>query len=287
MTLNLLAPISPGHNGRHRQGDRPSAVPTPPFHIGVMNLELNREEVHKSLWVFRRSFRDARARIVSEQRLANLRKQVQLVLNDLPRLTAEIASDDVAASHFIDRLRVATDNAAGCALLADARLSAPVAAVVRTMLESLVTTHWASLNNANAEEIQTAAQFEFMRLMRNLVTKGRGIIQNRITGQNETQRILDHPLIKTAKRPPRINRMAKESGLDKLYDLSYGFMSLLAHGTDTTSLGQQQSGLLSASVEAARAFLEAIYLIVVNRVREHRSTEVTEIEAILGVISFR
>jgi hypothetical protein len=224
---------------------------------------------------------------VLEQRLANLRKQVQLVVNDLPRLTEEIASDDVAASHFIDRLRIATDNAAGCALLADARLSAPFAAVVRSMLESLVTTHWASLNNSNAAEIQTAAQFEFMRLMRNMPTKGRGIILNKITRENETQRILDHPFIKTAKSPPRINSMAKESGLDKLYDLCYGFMSLLAHGTDTTSLLQEHSDLLSASTEAARALLEAIYLIVVHRVREHRSTTVAEIEAILRVISFR
>lgn len=90
---------------------------------------------------------------VLEQRLANLRNQIQLVVNDLSYLAAEVASGDSAASHFIDRLRIATDNATGCALLADARLSAPVAAVTRSMLESLVTTHWASLSDANAEEI--------------------------------------------------------------------------------------------------------------------------------------
>jgi hypothetical protein len=122
--------------------------------------------------------------------------------------------------------------------------------------------------------------------MRNMLTKGRGIISNRITGQDETKRIIDHHFIKMAKHPPRISRMAKEAGLNKVYDLVYGVMSLLAHGTDTTSFLQQRSDLLSASVEAARTLLEAIYLVVVNRVREHRPTAVTEIESILRVISF-
>jgi len=224
---------------------------------------------------------------VLEQRLANLRNQVQLVVNDLSYLTAEVASSDSAASHFIDRLRIATDNATGCALLADARLSAPVAAVTRSMLESLVTTHWASLSDANAEEIQTAARYEHIRLMRNILRNDHGIIKNRITGQNETQKILDPPWVKTAKSPPRVNTMAKESGLNKLYDMFYGIMSLLAHGTDTRALLDEQSDLLSRSVEAARTLLEAIYLVVVNHVRWHRSTAVTEIEAILHIIFVR
>ena len=90
-----------------------------------------------------------------EQRVAKLRKQVHRVEIDLPLLRAEIASGDTAASHFIDRLRIAIDNATGVALLADARLSAPVLAVARSLLESLITTHWASLSDSNSNEIQT------------------------------------------------------------------------------------------------------------------------------------
>jgi hypothetical protein len=79
--------------------------------------------------------------------------------------------------------------------------------------------------------------------------------------------------------------MARESGLEKPYDLAWGIISLLAHGNDTTSL-VQENDLLLACVEAARSFLEAIHLIVLNRVREHRLTVATEIEAILGVSTF-
>ena len=88
-----------------------------------------------------------------------------------------------------------------------------------------------------------------------------------------------------AKSPPRIDRMARESGLEKPYDLAWGIISMLAHGNDTTSL-VQESDLLPACVEAARSFLEAIHLIVRNCVREHRSTVATEIEAILNVSTF-
>jgi hypothetical protein len=221
-----------------------------------------------------------------EQRVAKLRKQVHRVEIDLPLLRAEIASGDTAASHFIDRLRIAIDNATGVALLADARLSAPVLAVARSLLESLITTHWASLSDSNSNEIQTVARFESIRLTRNMLTKGRGALINKIDGRDETQRILNHPWTKMAKRPPKIDRMAKESGLEKLYDLIWGVISLLAHGNDTTSLAQQ-SGLLPASVEAVRTILASIHLIVHNRVREHRPTVANEIEAILNVTTFR
>jgi uncharacterized protein DUF5677 len=220
---------------------------------------------------------------VLQQRLTNLRKQLKIAVDDLPLLDAQVIADDLAARHLIDRLRIAVDNAKGCAVLAVEGLSAPLATVTRSLLESLVTTHWASLNNSNARVIQAAAQNEFIRLMRNTLTKGHGVIEDRITGQIETTRILNSPLLKMAKRPPQIIKMAKEAGLAKVYELSYGFMSVLAHGTATESLTGLQEELVSACVEASRSTLEAIHLIVLNRVREHRHTTVAEIEAILHV----
>jgi hypothetical protein len=54
--------------------------------------------------------------------------------------------------------------------------------------------------------------------------------------------------------------MARESGLEKLYDLFWGVISLLAHGNDTTSLVKGRSDLLSVSAEAARSILASIHL---------------------------
>jgi hypothetical protein len=91
--------------------------------------------------------------LVLQQRLAKLRKQLKTVADDLPLLETQVMSGDRAARHLIDRLRVALDNANGCALLAQEGLPAPLATVTRSMFESLVTTCWASLNNANAQVI--------------------------------------------------------------------------------------------------------------------------------------
>src|SRR5882724_8764112 len=79
---------------------------------------------------------------MSEQRLAKLRTQLKTVSDDLVHLEAEMTSPDLAARHFIARLRIAADNATGCALLAEAGLTSPLATVTRSMLESLMTTYW-------------------------------------------------------------------------------------------------------------------------------------------------
>jgi Family of unknown function (DUF5677) len=220
---------------------------------------------------------------VLQRRLAKLQKQLKTVADDLLLLEAQVTSSDLDTRHLIDRLRIAVDNAKGCALLAPEGLTAPLATVTRSMLESLMTTHWASLNNSNARVIQAAARNEFIRLMRNLLTKSRGVIQNKETGQNETKRILDSSLMNIAERPPTIVKMAEESGLAKLYDVFYGNISVLAHGTATELLAGPQEELVSACIETSRSLLEAIHLIVLNRVREHRCTTVAEIEAILRV----
>jgi hypothetical protein len=152
---------------------------------------------------------------VLQRRLLKLQKQVKAVADDLPRLEAQVIPTDLPARHLINRLRIAIDNANGCALLAAEGLSAPLATVTRSLLESLVTTHWASLNDSNAQVIQSAAQNEFIRLMRTLFTKGRAVIRNKTTGLNETKRFLDSPLMDLAQRPPQILKMAQES-IDKI-----------------------------------------------------------------------
>ena len=218
-----------------------------------------------------------------QRRLLKLQKHLKTVVDDLPRLEAQVIPTDLAARHLINRLRIAVDNANGCALLAAEGLSAPLATVMRSLLESLVTTHRASLNDSNARVIESAAQNEFIRLMRRLLTKGRAVIHNKTTGLDETKRFLDSPLMDLAQRPPQVLKMAEESGLMKLYETFYGNLSVLAHGTATELLAGPQQELVSVCVEGSRSLLEAIHLIVSKRVREHRCTTAAEIDAVLHI----
>jgi len=86
--------------------------------------------------------------------------------------------------------------------------------------------------------------------------------------------------------PRQIRDMAQQSGLEKIYGLAFGFLSLLAHGNATKILMESKNTLLSDLVEAARSFLEGIYLIVVNRLRQNRCMSVKEIERVLRLTTF-
>ena len=69
-----------------------------------------------------------------------------VVVDDLPILEKDANGSDDLAAYFIDRLRIALDNGMGCILLAREGFSGPVATVTRSILESVLTTYWASLS---------------------------------------------------------------------------------------------------------------------------------------------
>jgi hypothetical protein len=75
-----------------------------------------------------------------------LRRQQKIVSDDLMVLAREAAPDDEFAAYFIGRLQIGADNALGSVVLAETRLSAPAATLTRSMLENVITTHWASLS---------------------------------------------------------------------------------------------------------------------------------------------
>jgi hypothetical protein len=67
-----------------------------------------------------------------------LRKQVEIILADLPSLRGQADPNDPLASHLIDRLLVATDCATGCMILTGHNLPAPLASAARSICENLL-----------------------------------------------------------------------------------------------------------------------------------------------------
>jgi hypothetical protein len=218
-----------------------------------------------------------------------LRQQITVVTNDLPALDAEGASADDFARHLVARLRVAADNAAGCAILAEAGLAAPLATVARSILESLFVIYWALLSDENARTVVVSFQNEGARLLRNLLQRRRGIVRSKTTGENFSDEFLASPLFADAKRPLVVYKLAEEADLGKLYEIFYTFLSMFAHGTATEILAgvvaniEIRQQLIPALVEAARSLLKSIHVIVVNKVRFDRGTARDELEAILKI----
>jgi Family of unknown function (DUF5677) len=207
---------------------------------------------------------------------------LELASEELPILETTADKSDDLAAYFIDRLRIAVDNGRGCVLLAVARLPAPIATVTRSMLESVFTTYWASLSDANAKLIKDAFEAEFLRVTKGFLTEGLGTIRNKITGEDKTDEILASSLFATARRPPQIQKLAKEAGLGRAYALLYGQMSALAHG-NAMLLAKDEDDFIYAWLPAAQSMLKATHLIVVARILEHRQILVEEIISILNL----
>jgi hypothetical protein len=189
-----------------------------------------------------------------------------VIADDLPALKSQADPSDLLGSHIIDRVLVATQNAMVCVVLAEQNLAAPLASAERSIFESLLALYWSSQTEENATILLSVMRREMMRLMRLNLNRGHAVIRHKDTGAIHTREILDHPKMSEAGRPPSFRTMADQAGLGKLYDISYGFMSMLAHGTATELLAQpDQRDLISFELHSVLAFLRCIHLVVVNR----------------------
>jgi hypothetical protein len=211
-------------------------------------------------------------------------KQAARIIADLPRLGAEASPTDFFANHLTNRLGVACENATGCCLLAERDLLAPLLTVTRSLFESFISTFWASLSEDNARIVAEAGHREMKRLMRNVLLRGRAVVQSRTTGKNVTREVLESDVVSEAKRPPRFDAMARDADIRNIYDALYGILSVFAHGTATELLARMaREEPTFAGLEASRAVLESLHLIAVNRIRERRATRREELESILNI----
>jgi hypothetical protein len=203
----------------------------------------------------------------------------------LGSLKERIGPGDKIPEYFLQRLIVACENARGSVLLGKAGLVAPLSAVSRALFESLIVTYWSSLSDENANKAIATGYRELLRIMRNSITSGRAQVVHKVTGADESAIILNHPMMKEARRPKRLEEMAREAKMKNVYDMLYGLMSLFAHGTATEL--QAKSALsgdppIYENMSLARSCFKGIALICTNRI-DGKQTGHPELESILKV----
>jgi hypothetical protein len=214
---------------------------------------------------------------------AATRKAVHQLHDDLAVLRPLAASDEVGR-FLLDRVAVAAEHGAGCAMLAEARLASPGAVVARSLLEALFGTCWASIDDVNGRRLMEAGRRELLRIMRLNLQAGHASVRHRETGEDRTAEILRHPVVAEAERLPRFDHLAKDAGLKKIYDALYGLMSMFAHGAGGEfASGDKRDGFIHAQLHAAAAVVRCNQLIVANRFRHGRATTQDELAAILKV----
>ena len=218
-----------------------------------------------------------------EAACASCQKAVQRLRDDLPTLR-RLAEVDEVGDFLIDRAAVAADHTAGCAMLAAARLAAPGAVIVRSLLEALFGTCWASFGDANGRRLMGASRRELLRIMRLNLQAGHAGIFHRETGADHTAEVLRHPFIAEAERLPRFDHLAKDVGLKKIYDALYGLLSMFAHGAGNEfGSGVWRDGFIYAQLQASSAVVRCNHLILTNRFRERRTTTQDELAVLFGI----
>lgn len=162
-----------------------------------------------------------------EEYVLHLHEQVAAVKARVERFRfrkAENHQDEVLI-HCLER---AADLGEGCLLVGQGRLALALSVLVRTLTETLFLACWASLSVVNAQSCADASNAALARIARSSLEKGRARIRDTSSGQDQTATVLPH--IQGLEKPPlKVEQMARETGLAKVYDLLYRFESTAAH----------------------------------------------------------
>src|SRR6266404_8445372 len=159
----------------------------------------------------------------------------------------------------------------GQACFSVSELNTPLCVLTRVLCEDLFTIFWVSLSEANAAEYAKQPISQMAKIVRINLQRGQARILNTETEEDATQGFspeLDNVILPGKK----VEQMAIESGLGKVYDIVYRFASLSTHGNsfDLSSGPDWQVPTLSATV----SILNAIVLIVENSNRTTRASDI-------------
>lgn len=214
--------------------------------------------------------------------LTRIAEQLRTVRDDLEFLSATVTPDKKIALHLVNRLRIATDNVAGCKILAEHDLPSPLLIVGRAIVESLFITYWATLQKSNGEIVLRLDRDEIVRVMKSQLHGSDRVaeIRNKTTRQKVTGRILKHPKMAKLENKLNIFEIAKKCRLKPIYDIAYRPLCLPTHG-NSTAVMINPSMAVRGAIEAVTCTLKAIHLVVSNYIREERTTNPDDILKIM------
>jgi len=168
----------------------------------------------------------------------------------------------------------------GSILCAKENLLAPIYVLTRGLLESLIWVCWITKSTNNAQAYIDATKNELKRLARKNLETSHARVVDTDTKVDKSQELLNSDWVKDIQPRLRIERAAKDVGLDKLYTQMYGFLSMFAHGImveTNASVQEDMVGILAI----ANVLMECINLVVNNWIVARKETAIKEIYAIL------
>jgi Family of unknown function (DUF5677) len=160
-------------------------------------------------------------------------ERIRIGLNQLSVIKSEYAAlsdkQAVILLHFIGR----GEQLIKASLMAEA-LHTPLQVLCRVFCEDFILACWVSQSLGAAEEYEKGVQAEVAKMMGVSLSNSWAILRNKHSKEPVTREFMETefiPKLKALKTPrTNINQIAREIGLEKLYDILYRASSLELHG---------------------------------------------------------
>lgn len=203
---------------------------------------------------------------------------MEIMTDEVPTLDDELAAlqreirkadknvEDFRKRHFnglqeetiIFCLERASDLAKGATTATTARLPESVYVLARGLFEVLIQIYWISLSIDNSEQFAQAFSNDLKRNAKGNLEKGYAGVYDDESKTDRTQEVLN---TSDWKKIPmlRFDKMATETGIEKLYTMIYGFLSMHSHGyTFGIAADLSDEEALDGAIALAASVLEGI-----------------------------
>jgi len=170
-----------------------------------------------------------------------------------------------------------------CLFCCEKSIPTSLQVIARGILETMVIACWVQLSDENANEYQHLARHELARIARRNLLAGYATIHHRETEEDVTSETLASDLFSEIPPRKRIETLAEESGLGKIYTMFYGFMSIQAHGLDfgiTSEEGDPIEDIFS-TIAMVNSMVDVIRYVVRKWIVNRQTTNAHEINSIL------
>lgn len=181
-------------------------------------------------------------------------------------------------------LRHGIDLAKGCLATALKELPESATTLSRACLETMFWTRYVTMSEENAQEFVTSTVNEMKRISRKNIVAGYAKVYHLETDEDRTKEILESPLLAEIPKRISIETASKAGGLERVYTMVYGPLSMIAHGRAfNLKLHQDRNRELFAAASAAVGALQCTEMISADWIIHRKQTPREILVKMLGV----
>jgi len=192
--------------------------------------------------------------------------------------------DGIREKAAIYCLRHAVDLAKGCFVTSQAELPDSLTTLSRALLETLIWARYVTTSTEYAQEFADSTKNEMKRVARKNLNAGYAKVRDTKTKDDKTKEFLNSTLMKDIPKRISIEKAAELGGLEQVYTITYGYISMIAHGRAFDLRTEPNDKIeIYASVSAALGALQGVEIITADWIIHRKQTPMETLIQILGV----